>query len=185
MAVSWTNQAYNFPSALTTAVGSTNDTGAGIRQAAPIFKSFEMSYQVAQGNMQLSRAASVWSGSRVTYQGNKFGMAVNTGFSLPRMLAGNFVFAAIGSFIGDTLEFLNGGETANQAMAKFGADTLAYTGIGTAATAIGGMIGSVTFPLIGPIIGMAVGYLLGKLYETDFRPALSNAVETKIQSMGF
>ena len=99
-------------------------------------------------------------------------------------LKGNFVFAAITSGVSNLIDLARHKVTAKEALVGFGTDTIAYTGIGAAATTIGGAVGSIV-PGIGTIVGIGVGAVVGFglswFYEKFLRP---KAHATVAQAVG-
>ena len=100
------------------------------------------------------------------------------------LLKGNFLTSAATAFVSNLYELFKGEETPGQAVSNFAVDTAAYTGIGAAATAIGGAIGSLV-PGIGTLLGVAAGAAVGAglswLYEKFLRP---KAGATVAQALG-
>jgi hypothetical protein len=100
------------------------------------------------------------------------------------MVKQNFAIAAITSAVSNTYDVLRGRVTAREGLAGFAVDTVAYTGIGTAATATGAAIGSVLGPvgtIGGFLVGTGVSVLLGWLYEKNVRQPMTRGLAARFQ----
>lgn len=196
MAVSNTNSALtNVKSYLPTASA---DNMAGMRMAAPVaatFQQMKMAKDVFNGSRQMAYGARTLSaageagGGMLSGIGSKFGGLFNGGLkSIFGALKANFAISALLSGISNIYELATGKVKPLQAAGNFVADTAAYTGIGAAATTVGGMIGSlIPIPILGTLLGVAVGggigLLLGKLYEDNLRTKFSGMAQQGIQSL--
>lgn len=165
------------------------EAATGMRMAAPVFRTFldlRESRAVFRGVREINGGfmrgsygtGGVARGSLSTLEG---GMR-----TLPKALSGSFLFSALMSGVTNLIELLQGRKSPMQALGGFCADTVAYTGIGTAATMLGALVGSFV-PVVGPLLGVAVGagisFLLGGLYERKMRPQLSQTFTQSIQGL--
>lgn len=166
-----------------------DEAATGMRMAAPVFRTFldlRESSGVYRGVREIHggfvggsyRSGGIVRGSMSTFEGG-----IRT---LPKALTGSFLFSALMSGLTNLIDLFKGQKTPIQALGGFCADTVAYTAIGTAATMLGGLLGSFV-PVLGTVIGVAVGagisFLLGSLYEKQMRPQLSQSFTQSIQSL--
>lgn len=186
MAIQNTNPAMNVMNQARTMLPAANpENMAGMRMAAPVvqsFKDLKMAKDVFQGSNQIANAA-----------GSSIGNAVKGAFgglfkSLPGLIKSNFVVSAVLSGVSNLYEMATGKVKPLQAAGNFAADTVAYTGIGVAATSVGAMIGSlIPIPVVGTLLGAGIGalggLLLGKFYEGNIRDKFSGQVQQGIQSL--
>ncbi len=186
MAIQNSNPALNVMNQAKTMLPAANpENMAGMRMAAPVvqsFKDLKMAKDVFQGSNQI--AASSISGIGSTVKGAFSGLFRN----LPGLIKSNFVVAAILSGVSNIYEMATGKVKPLQAAGNFAADTVAYTGIGVAATSVGAMIGSlIPIPVVGTLLGAGIGalggLLLGKFYESNIRDKFSGTVQQGIQSL--
>ena len=151
--------------------GSDDSLGWGIRAAGPLLKGFQ----------NIGNAVHLSDGVAGGYMRG----IGRIGFSeFGHLLKANFVTATITSGFSNLLDLVRGKVTPKQALVGFGTDTVAYTGIGAAATAIGGAVGSIV-PGLGTIVGLGVGTVVGFglswMYEKFLRP---KATATVAQALG-
>jgi hypothetical protein len=98
------------------------------------------------------------------------------------MVKQNFAIAAVVSAVSNTYDVVRGRVSAREGLAGFAVDTVAYTGIGTAATATGAAIGSILGPagtVGGFLAGTAVSELLGWLYEKNARTPMTRGLAAR------
>ncbi|MNX92067.1 hypothetical protein D3C86_1241880 [compost metagenome] len=173
------------------------DNMAGMRMAAPVVKSFDQ-LKIARNVMEGARMEAVGASTVANAAGgmsfssgvgSRIWGTVSGGFkSFVGALKSNFVISALLSGVSNLYELMTGKVKPMQAAGNFVADTAAYTGIGAAATTVGGMIGSlIPIPFLGTALGIAagagVGLLLGKFYEDKVRTSFSGQVQQGIQSL--
>ena len=95
------------------------------------------------------------------------------GAAFKASLKSNFIISAVVAGASDLMDLVTGNSTPTQAAVTFGADTLAYTGIGATASGIGAALGSlIPIPFVGTAIGLVAGMGLGYLYENMVRPEI-------------
>lgn len=184
MAIQSTNPSMNMMTKARTMLPAANpENMAGMRMAAPVvqsFKDLKIAREVVQGTNQVANAAG--SGIVNSLKGAFSGFIKN----LPGLVKSNFVISAVLSGVSNLYEMATGKVKPLQAAGNFAADTVAYTGIGVAATSIGAMIGSV-IPVVGTFVGAGVGALaglmMGKFYEGNIRDKFSGQVQQGIQSL--
>lgn len=93
-------------------------------------------------------------------------------------LKSNFIVSAVVSAVSNVVDLVQGKSTPVQAAVTFGADTLAYTGIGVTASGLGAALGTlIPIPFLGTAIGLAAGMGLGFLYEKMVRPQVKAMVK--------
>ncbi len=97
----------------------------------------------------------------------------------------SFPLAALSNF----LDLQQGNLTQKQFMVNTVADGFAYTATGTAASMVGALVGSlIPIPFLGTMLGMlggvAVGALLGKLYDDQIKPQFRQTVESSMTQSG-
>jgi hypothetical protein len=186
MAIQNTTPAMNVMSQAKTMLPAANpENMAGMRMAAPVvqsFKDLKMAKDVFQGSNQIATAAG--SGIGNSLKGAFGGLFKN----IPGLIKSNFIVSAVLSGVSNLYEMATGKVKPLQAAGNFAADTVAYTGIGVAATSVGAMIGSlIPIPVVGTLLGAGVGalggLLLGKFYEGNIRDKFSGTVQQGIQSL--
>ncbi|MEB3186326.1 MAG: hypothetical protein VKP72_02675 [bacterium] len=205
MAIS-NNYAQPSPARLQTMLPTANsDNLAGMRLAAPVVNTlnqvrmardtFQGSSAIASGMRMMDDAGGMMSGGMpgMGGVGSRIGSGIKGIFgggfrSFFSALKTNFVVSAVLSGISNIYELATGKVKPLQAAGNFIADTATYTGIGAAATTIGGLVGSlIPIPFLGTALGVAagagVGLLLGKLYEDNVRTSFSGTVQQGIQSL--
>ncbi|HEY9856421.1 MAG TPA: hypothetical protein V6D05_11830 [Stenomitos sp.] len=97
----------------------------------------------------------------------------------------SFPLAAISNF----MDMQQGNLTQKQFMVNTVADGFAYTATGTLSSMVGALVGTlIPIPFLGTMIGMlggvAVGALLGKLYDDQVRPHFRQNVESTMTQAG-
>lgn len=97
----------------------------------------------------------------------------------------SFPLAAISNF----MDMQQGNLTQKQFMVNTVADGFAYTATGTLASMVGALVGTlIPIPFLGTMIGMlggvAVGALLGKLYDDQIKPQFRQNVESSMTQSG-
>jgi|GEM_PF-1314020 len=191
-----------------------SDTAAsGMRMAAPVLRTYQdvhaarlaylgrangyMGNGFGMGGGLFRSGYSSYGGyGGMGYQGygmnglrGNFGAMAGGMRSISKLIGGSFIFSALMSGISNLMELAKGQKSPQQALGSFVADTAAYTAIGTAATMVGGLIGSFLLPIpfLGTLLGVAAGagisWLLGSLYEQHLRPQLSASMTQSIGGM--
>lgn len=97
----------------------------------------------------------------------------------------SFPLAALSNF----MDLQQGNLTQKQFIVNTVADGFAYTATGTVASMAGALVGTlIPIPFLGTMIGMlgglAVGALLGKLYDDNIKPQFRQNVESSMTQSG-
>lgn len=97
-------------------------------------------------------------------------------------LKSNFLISAVVSGVTNALDVVRGQSTPQKAIATFAVDTAVYTTIGAASTTLGAILGSfIPVPIVGSLLGAAVGMGLGFLYEKTFRQGAISRTQALMQ----